>query len=55
MKHHHENDPETLIYITKMLTELGKLAKRTDNPLLAYMIEMASQEARDRLEEEQKH
>lgn len=55
MKNQSENDPETLIYIGKMLTELGKLAKRTDNPLLAYMIEMASQEAKDRLEEEHKH
>ncbi|MBC2885433.1 hypothetical protein H7Q97_08435 [Ochrobactrum sp. CM-21-5] len=38
---------ERLIYIEQMLEELGKMAKETDSPLLAYMIEMALQEARD--------
>ncbi len=55
MTRRHENEPETLIYIAQMLRELKKLAKKTDSPLLAYMIEMASEEARDRIEKELQH
>ncbi len=45
------NKRETLLYIKQMLGQLTKMAKETDNPLLAYMIEMAREEASDRLEE----
>lgn len=41
---------ETLIYIEQMLEELSKMAKQTSHPLLAYMIDMALQEARDTLD-----
>lgn len=51
----YRDEPETLKYIEQMLGELKKLAKKTHSPLLAYMIEMASEEARDRIEKEQQH
>ncbi len=55
MKQRREDNPETLIYIEQMLGELGKLAKKTDNPLLAYMIQMASEEAKDLIEGRRNH
>ncbi len=38
---------ETLAYIEEMLQELVKMARTTDNNLLAYLMDMALQEARD--------
>ncbi|MBJ6135481.1 hypothetical protein JAU75_21805 [Ochrobactrum sp. Q0168] len=55
MKQRREDNPETLIYIEQMLGELGKLAKKTDNALLAYMIQMASEEAKDLIEGKRNH
>ncbi|NKB79600.1 hypothetical protein HED49_16190 [Ochrobactrum daejeonense] len=38
---------DTLLYIEQMLEQLGDMAKNADQPLLAYMIEMALLEARE--------
>lgn len=39
---------EMLVYIEQMLKELIVMAKKTDQPLLAYMMDMALVEANER-------
>lgn len=38
---------DTLLYVEQMLEQLGDMARNVDQPLLAYMIEMALLEARE--------
>jgi hypothetical protein len=38
---------DRLDYIGELSTELGRLARQLDEPLLAYFFEMAAHEARD--------